>query len=43
MKYRVQRERQQLKRLLDDCCLIELDPRKGVLDYTVRDPKRSPC
>ena len=38
MKSRVQRGRQQLKRLLDDCCLIELDVRKGVVDYTVRDP-----
>ena len=43
MKSRVQRGRQQLKRLLDACCLIELDPRNGVVDYTVRDPKRSPC
>jgi RNA polymerase sigma-70 factor (ECF subfamily) len=43
MKSRVQRGRQQLKRMLDDCCLIQLDPRNGVTDYTVRDPKRSPC
>ena len=43
MKSRVQRGRQQLKRKLDDCCLIELDQRHGVADYTVRDPKRSPC
>lgn len=43
MKSRVQRGRQQLKRKLDDCCLIQLDRRQGVADYTVRDPKRSPC
>lgn len=43
MKSRVQRGRRQLKRKLDDCCLIQLDPRNGVADYTVRDPKRSPC
>ena len=43
MKSRVQRGRQQLKRKLDDCCLIQLDLRHGVADYTVRDPKRSPC
>ena len=43
MKSRVQRGRQQLKRKLDDCCLIQLDQRRGVADYTVRDPKRSTC
>lgn len=43
MKSRVQRGRQQLKRKLDDCCLIQLDQRRRVADYTVRDPKRSPC
>lgn len=43
MKSRVQRGRRQLKRMLDDCCLIQLDPRRGVADYSVRDPKRSPC
>jgi RNA polymerase sigma-70 factor (ECF subfamily) len=43
MKSRVQRGRRQLKRKLDDCCLIQLDQRNGVADYTVRDSKRSPC
>ena len=43
MKSRVQRGRSQLKRKLDDCCLIELDQRNGITDYSVRDPKRSPC
>lgn len=43
MKSRVQRGRQQLKRNLEDCCLIQLDQRNGVADYTVRNPRRSPC
>ena len=43
MKSRVQRGRRQLKRKLDDCCLIQLDQRHGIADYTLRDPKRSPC
>ena len=36
MKSRVQRGRAQLKQMLDDCCLIELDRRKGVIDYQSR-------
>jgi RNA polymerase sigma-70 factor, ECF subfamily len=43
MKSRVQRGRRQLKRKLDECCLIQLDQRHRVSDYTLRDPKRSPC
>ena len=43
MKSRVQRGRRQLKRKLDECCLIQLDQRHRIADYTVRDPKRSPC
>jgi RNA polymerase sigma-70 factor, ECF subfamily len=43
MKSRVQRGRRQLKRKLSDCCLIQLDQRNGVADYTVRDPKQSSC
>ena len=43
MKSRVGRGRQQLKRMLYDCCRIELDARNGVSGYAVRDPKRSPC
>jgi RNA polymerase sigma-70 factor, ECF subfamily len=43
MKSRVQRGRRQLKRKLDECCLIQLDQRHGIADYTVRDPKHSPC
>lgn len=33
MKSRVQRGRKRLKQMLADCCLIELDRRKGVIDY----------
>jgi RNA polymerase sigma-70 factor (ECF subfamily) len=36
MKSRVQRGRRQLKQMLDDCCLIELDSRRGVADYRLR-------
>ncbi len=36
MKSRVQRGRKQLKQMLDDCCLIELDRRGGVIDYDTR-------
>jgi RNA polymerase sigma-70 factor (ECF subfamily) len=36
MKSRVQRGRARLKQMLDDCCLIELDRRKGVIDYQSR-------
>jgi RNA polymerase sigma-70 factor, ECF subfamily len=43
MKSRVQRGRRQLKRKLDECCLIQLDQRHRIADYTLRDPKRSPC
>jgi RNA polymerase sigma-70 factor (ECF subfamily) len=36
MKSRVQRGRRQLKQMLDDCCLIQLDRRRGVADYQLR-------
>jgi RNA polymerase sigma-70 factor, ECF subfamily len=36
MKSRVQRGRARLKQLLDDCCLIELDRRGGVVEYRTR-------
>jgi RNA polymerase sigma-70 factor (ECF subfamily) len=38
MKSRVQRGRRQLKEMLNDCCLIELDSRKGVSAYKLRHP-----
>jgi len=43
MKSRVQRGRRQLKKMLEACCEIQLDGRRGVADYRVRDPKSDPC
>jgi len=43
MKSRVQRGRRQLKQMLDECCLIQLDRRRGVIDYDVRDGGCDPC
>ena len=43
MKSRVQRGRGQLKRMLDECCVIELDRRRGVVDYAVRDAGKNSC
>ena len=43
MKSRVQRGRKQLKQMLDDCCLIELDRRGAVIDYEVRDAGCESC
>lgn len=38
MKSRVQRGRQQLRKMLNDCCLIELDRRRGVVEFEERKP-----
>ena len=43
MKSRVQRGRKQLKQMLDACCSIELDRRRGVVDYAVRDGGCDSC
>jgi RNA polymerase sigma-70 factor (ECF subfamily) len=43
MKSRVQRGRKQLRRMLDECCLIQLDPRRGVMGYSVRNVGCRPC
>jgi RNA polymerase sigma-70 factor (ECF subfamily) len=43
MKSRVQRGRRQLKGMLEACCTIELDLRRGVTDYEVRDQKCNSC
>jgi len=43
MKSRVQRGRKQLKVLLEDCCLIELDGRNGVIDFEHRRPDAPSC
>ena len=49
MKSRVQRGRRQLKHLIEECCVIQLDRRRTITDYTRRDqacrflqPFRSP-
>jgi len=38
MKSRVQRGRQMLKRMLEDCCRIHFGPGGAIDDYTTRDP-----
>jgi RNA polymerase sigma-70 factor, ECF subfamily len=43
MKSRVQRGRQQLKRLLEECCVIELDRRRAIVNYRPRDPSCQSC
>jgi RNA polymerase sigma-70 factor (ECF subfamily) len=43
MKSRVQRGRRQLKQMLDECCLIQFDRRRGVIDYDVRNAGCDPC
>jgi RNA polymerase sigma-70 factor (ECF subfamily) len=43
MKSRVQRGRRQLKDMLEACCEIQLDGRRGVAGYRMRDPQSSPC
>lgn len=43
MKSRMQRGRRQLKRMLEACCTIELDRRRGVTAYDVRDQKCNSC
>lgn len=43
MKSRVQRGRKQLKMLLQDCCVIELDGRNAVMTYKHRRPDAPSC
>jgi RNA polymerase sigma-70 factor (ECF subfamily) len=43
MKSRVQRGRAKLKAALLDCCSVELDPRRGVLDFTPNDSPGGDC
>lgn len=38
MKSRVLRGRQQLRHMLDECCVIELDRRRGVTEFRPRKP-----
>jgi RNA polymerase sigma-70 factor (ECF subfamily) len=43
MKSRVQRGRRQLRDMLEDCCVIALDRRRGVADYELRDQRGDSC
>lgn len=43
MKSRVQRGRKQLKQMLDDYCVIQLDRRRAVVEYEVRDAGCDSC
>ncbi len=43
MKSRVQRGRQKLRKLIDDCCRIALDARGGVIDCEPRRPGGCEC
>ena len=43
MKSRVQRGRRQLNKMLEACCTIELDQRRGVVDYGVRSQQDNLC
>jgi RNA polymerase sigma-70 factor (ECF subfamily) len=43
MKSRVQRGRRQLRDMLEACCVIALDRRRGVADYELRDQRDDSC
>jgi RNA polymerase sigma-70 factor (ECF subfamily) len=43
MKSRIQRGRTQLRRMLEECCLIELDRRRGIADYAPRNTSSQAC
>jgi len=43
MKSRVQRGRRQLREMLEACCVIALDRRRGVVDYDLRDRQDNSC
>lgn len=43
MKSRVQRGRRQLKGMLEDCCTIEFDRRRGVVDFDLRNQQDNSC
>jgi RNA polymerase sigma-70 factor, ECF subfamily len=43
MKSRVQRGRRQLKSMLEECCVIQLDRRNGVAGYSPRDASCQSC
>jgi len=43
MKSRVQRGRRQLRDMLEACCVIALDRRRGVADYDLRNQQAGSC
>jgi RNA polymerase sigma-70 factor (ECF subfamily) len=43
MKSRVQRGRRQLRAMLEACCMIALDRRRGVADYDLLDQQNHSC
>ena len=43
MKSRVQRGRRQLRDMLESCCVIALDRRRGVADYDLREQQDHSC
>ncbi len=43
MKSRVQRGRKRLKSMLDACCAVQLDRRRSVIDYALRESQANPC
>jgi RNA polymerase sigma-70 factor (ECF subfamily) len=43
MKSRVQRGRRQLRDMLEACCVIALDRRRGVTDYDLRNQQAGSC
>ncbi len=43
MKSRVQRGRKQLKQMLERCCVIQLDRRRRIIDYEMRNARCESC
>ncbi len=43
MKSRVQRGRKELKHLIEECCVLQLDRRGTITDYSVRQANCPPC
>ncbi|UCE63718.1 MAG: RNA polymerase sigma factor SigZ [Nitrospirota bacterium] len=43
MKSRVQRGRKELKHLIEECCVVQLDRRGTITDYSIRDADCNPC
>jgi RNA polymerase sigma-70 factor (ECF subfamily) len=43
MKSRVQRGRKELRHLIEECCVLELDQRGTITDYSVRDADCKSC